>query len=74
MWRASCAIRSKAVTSRIQADLDGNGTSDFEIVVNNNTILSGSDFFFSGCGLIRRWPVIDADRLVLSAAARARGE
>jgi Ca2+-binding RTX toxin-like protein len=31
---------------RIQADLDGNGIADMEIVVNNNTTLAGTDFIF----------------------------
>jgi len=31
---------------RIQADLDGNGLADMEIVVNNITILAASDFVF----------------------------
>ncbi|HKR25255.1 MAG TPA: M10 family metallopeptidase C-terminal domain-containing protein, partial [Allosphingosinicella sp.] len=30
--------------ARIQADLDGNGLADMEIIVNNNTILAGTDF------------------------------
>ncbi|HYI64426.1 MAG TPA: M10 family metallopeptidase C-terminal domain-containing protein [Allosphingosinicella sp.] len=32
--------------ARIQADLDGNGIADMEIVVINNTILAASDFVF----------------------------
>jgi Ca2+-binding RTX toxin-like protein len=30
---------------RIQADYDGNGVADMEIFVNNNTIITASDFF-----------------------------
>jgi serralysin len=32
--------------AHIFADIDGNGVADFEIVVNNVTILSGTDFVF----------------------------
>ena len=31
---------------RIQGDIDGNGIADLEIVLNNNTFLTGTEFFF----------------------------
>ena len=30
---------------RVQADLDGNGLADLEIVVTNQALLTASDFF-----------------------------
>jgi len=30
---------------RVQADLDGNGIADMEIIVNNNNVFAASDFF-----------------------------